>query len=183
MKLSSAIRSPLKEIILLAAHTGMRRSEILSLEWSRVKIREGYIELTSSNQKNKKWGTVDLTDTAQQVIRSIPRIVGSPWVFPSPRDHMKYRKDFKRLWARAIREAGIKQRSFKSLRHTTASLLAMDGADLTTIKEVMRHQDIKTTMRYSHLTDEHKRAVISRLDSVLKAKPAEETILYKGENE
>jgi site-specific recombinase XerD len=42
-----------------------------------------------------------------------------------------------------------------SLRHTFASHLVMSGVDLPTVKKLMGHSDIETTMIYSHLADEH----------------------------
>ncbi len=43
-------------------------------------------------------------------------------------------------------------------RHSPASLMVLNGCDLLTIKEVMRHSDITTTMRYLHLSDGARRA-------------------------
>jgi integrase/recombinase XerD len=50
-------------------------------------------------------------------------------------------------------------------RHTPASIMVLNGCDLLTIQHVMRHNDIKTTMRYLHLADEAKR---ERYDQFLK---------------
>ena len=51
-----------------------------------------------------------------------------------------------------------------SLRHTFASHLVMKGVDLATIKQLMGHADIETTMIYSHLTEEHVDRAVDRLD-------------------
>ena len=50
-------------------------------------------------------------------------------------------------------------------RHTPASIMVQNGCDLLTIQQVMRHNDIQTTMRYLHLADESKR---ERYDQFLK---------------
>ncbi|GEM_PF-3390719 len=62
----------------------------------------------------------------------------------------------------AINEPGGAQVLF---RHTPASIMVLNGCDLLTIQHILRHSDIKTTMRYLHLADESKR---ERYDQFLK---------------
>ena len=50
------------------------------------------------------------------------------------------------------------------LRHTFGARLAMAGAPAKTIQELMGHQDLQTTMRYLHLTPQHKEAAIRLLE-------------------
>jgi hypothetical protein len=50
--------------------------------------------------------------------------------------------------------------TFHTLRHTFASHLVMSGADLVTVKELMGHRDIEMTMRYTHLSPDHKVAAV-----------------------
>jgi len=49
-------------------------------------------------------------------------------------------------------------------RHTFGSRTAMAGVDLPTLKELMGHSDISTTMRYVHPTPEHKREAVRKLE-------------------
>ena len=51
-----------------------------------------------------------------------------------------------------------------SLRHTFASHLVMSGVDLPTVKKLMGHSDIETTMIYSHLADEHVDKAVEKLE-------------------
>ena len=44
----------------------------------------------------------------------------------------------------------------------------MNGVDLMTVKELLGHKDIKMTMRYSHLSPDHKRMAVKRIEAVLK---------------
>lgn len=48
-------------------------------------------------------------------------------------------------------------------RHTFASRLTRDGVDIVTVKELLGHADIKTTMRYAHSNDDAKRRAVRRL--------------------
>jgi hypothetical protein len=46
----------------------------------------------------------------------------------------------------------------------------MSGVDLTTVKEIMRHKMIEMTLRYAHLSPEHKKSAIATLESALTPK-------------
>ncbi len=50
-----------------------------------------------------------------------------------------------------------------------ASHLVMNGVDLMTVKELLGHKDIKMTMRYAHLSPDHKRIAVQKLESAYKA--------------
>ena len=53
--------------------------------------------------------------------------------------------DFKRGWHNALKKSHIMDFHFHDLRHTFASRLVMAGVDLTTVKELLGHKDIKMT--------------------------------------
>ena len=92
-----------------------------------------------------------------------------PYVFY---DHVttKPYKDIKRSFNTAVRRAKIHDFKFHDIRHTFASHLVMAGVDLTTVKELLGHKDIKMTLRYSHLAPAHKAKAVDLLDSTLKGK-------------
>lgn len=72
-------------------------------------------------------------------------------------------KKIRNSFEKAIRIAGIKSFCFHDLRHTFASHLIMNGRDLVTVKELMRHKTIAMTLRYSHLSPEHKKEAVEGL--------------------
>jgi len=84
-------------------------------------------------------------------------------------------------WARekmatAQRRAGMKSDGkLHKLRHTFGARLAMAGAPAKTIQELMGHADLQTTMRYLHLTPQHKEAAIRLLErgDILETGPLE----------
>ncbi len=67
-----------------------------------------------------------------------------------------------------MRRAKTHDFKFHDLRHPFASHLVMAGVDLTTIKELLGHKDIKMTLRYSHLAPAHKLKAVNILDDTLK---------------
>ncbi|HEX9867760.1 MAG TPA: site-specific integrase, partial [Candidatus Tectomicrobia bacterium] len=75
-------------------------------------------------------------------------------------------RSFRTAFERAVRKAGIQDFTFHDLRHTFASRLVMAGVDLPTVKELLGHKDITMTLRYAHLSNDHKQAAVKKLEKV-----------------
>jgi site-specific recombinase XerD len=65
----------------------------------------------------------------------------------------------------AVKRAKLEDFHFHDLRHTFASRLVMAGVDIRTVQELMGHNTIAMTLRYSHLSPDHKRKAIQALES------------------
>jgi integrase len=63
----------------------------------------------------------------------------------------------------AVKRAGIQDCTIHTVRHTGGSHLVMNGVDLATVKELLGHRDIQTTLRYAHLAQEHQREAIAKM--------------------
>lgn len=73
------------------------------------------------------------------------------------------------LWEnfqRLAKKLGIECANIHTLRHTFASHLIMNGVDLVTVKELLGHKDISTTMRYVHVVPNYKLWAVNRLCSI-----------------
>lgn len=145
VKLLAVCNPLMKAIIITAIHTGMRENELLSLKWEDVFFDEGY--LIARNTKNNKPRKLPITETLNKELRQIMHI--SEYVFTCPTSLTKY-KDISSTFDRAVKRAKIPHISFHKLRHTTASRLNEMGVDIVTIQKILDHQDIKTTMLYTH---------------------------------
>jgi len=134
--------------IALAAFTGMRRGELLSLRWLDVDLpgRRVYLRET----KNGRMRVLALNDLAAQVIASLPQGAPADPVLPDV-DGQKLSVYTKRLFA----SLGIQNASFHTCRHTHASWLAMEGVQLRTIGEALGHLTPRMTVRYAHLSPEY----------------------------
>ena len=154
----------LKQIIILAIYTGMRKSEILGLKWIDINLRERFIELV--DQKNGERSTVPLNQTVIDTLRTIPRRLDSDYVFTGAIPGQPF-SDLKRQFEKAVSKAGLEGVTFHTLRHTAASHLVMSGVDLPTVSEILRHKSIEMTMRYSHLSPKHKKSAVDALERSL----------------
>ena len=86
-----------------------------------------------------------------------------PYVFYNPMTGDKF-KDVKGALAAAVKRAGLKKVTWHMFRHTFASRLTRDGVDIATVKELLGHSNISTTMRYAHSNDDAKRRAVERLN-------------------
>ncbi len=62
---------------------------------------------------------------------------------------------------------GIYDFHFHDLRHTAASLMAMAGVDLMSIKQILGHKTIRMTLRYPHMSPDHRRNAVAAIDRAL----------------
>lgn len=110
---------------------------------------------------------IPINATLRAVFQGLPRRLDVPYIF-FDRSTGKPYKDVKRSFITACKRAGIYDFHFHDLRHTFASQLLMSGVDLTTVKELLGHKDIKMTLRYAHLAPSHKVKAVDILDKTLK---------------
>ena len=75
---------------------------------------------------------------------------------------MDGRAFLRRVFEPAMGKAGIQNKSWHTLRHTTASRLVMAGVPLPTVKEILGHRGIQNTLRYAHLAPSHIQAAIEK---------------------
>lgn len=133
----------LREIILCAVSTGLRKENILALDWDQVKLDRRVIH---ARIKGNKEHTVRITPALMAALSAMPDKTGK--VFG--------RTNFRRRWEGALTEAKIADFRFHDLRHTFASWARQSGADLADICEALDHSSLTMTMRYSHIKpDEH----------------------------
>ena len=67
-------------------------------------------------------------------------------------------------WEKVLKEARLKDFKFHDLRHSAASYLAMNGASLAEIAEVLGHKTLQMVKRYSHLSEQHTASVVSKMN-------------------
>ncbi len=165
----------LKPIVITALNTGMRRGEILGLMWKQVDLRHGFISLDDT--KSGEGRQIPMNQTLIEMFSEMSRGFESKYVFSNRNGDSL--TDIKHSFNTALRKAEIHNATFHTLRHTCASHLVMNGADLTSVKELLGHKSLSMTMRYAHLAPEHKRKAVNILDKALRNEEVNENYTTK----
>lgn len=150
-------------LVAFAVETGMRRDEQFRLRWDQVDLEARIATLPLP--KGGKTRHVPLSDGALTILRTLDSFTRSPWVFPSPKDALEPwnpQSFVNHHYTPYLRQVGIQGACWHTLRHTAASRRVMAGVDLVSVKEILGHRDIQTTLRYSHLSREHLREAVNR---------------------
>ena len=143
-----------RAVVIAALTTGMRKSEILNLTWDDVDLEKGLIYL--QHTKSGRSREIPLCGLLSETLKECRQWSDGKYVFCSHKGQ-RYSKNIRTMFLRILRRAQISDFRFHDLRHTAASYLAMAGVDILTIKEILGHQRIEMTLRYSHLSPNHKR--------------------------
>ena len=167
------------EIFLLDLCTGLRRGELMALQWDDLNFETG--ELTINKQIYAVKGKLEVSEpktkasirklvlpsAVVQVLREYRETVDSRWMFPSP---IKPNRPItpgvvrKRLQT-TLERAGCKHVRFHDLRHTFATLALENGMDVKTLSAMLGHVSAMTTLDiYTHITSDMQRSAAASID-------------------
>jgi integrase len=160
-------------VVILAISTGARRMELMSLRWKQVDLNRGVITLTQT--KNGEIRALPLTAKALGLMKERAKVrrLDCDLVFPSNRaakntgdakNQLVKPVDLRKPFEQALQDAAIVDFVFHDLRHTCASYLAMNGASLAEIAEVLGHKTLQMVKRYAHLSQAHVARVVERMN-------------------
>ncbi len=167
----SSTSAYLYPIVVLALSTGMRRGEIMNLTWDRVDIQRRLVILRADDTKTGEARAVPIVGLAHDILSQIAqeRTGKDTLVFPAPPVSGQPERplDIQSAWMRALRVAEIEDFRFHDLRHSAASYLAMNGASLAEIADVLGHKTVQMAKRYSHLTDAHTTGIVEKMNEAV----------------
>lgn len=157
----------LPDLIRLAVNTGMRKGEMLGLEWRRVDLKANLVHLGAEHTKAGKRRSVPLNDEARSALLSRANFrakycPASPWVFTNRKGERI--ESVKTSFSSACENAGIEDFTVHDLRHTCAAWLVSAGASLIEVRDLLGHSTIRMTERYAHLAPDNVRNAVARLD-------------------
>ncbi|EOV0999185.1 site-specific integrase, partial [Edwardsiella piscicida] len=176
-----------RPIVIFALATGLRRSNIINMEWSQVDMQRKMAWIHPEDAKGGRAIGIALNDTACQVLRDQTG-KHHRWVFvhmescirpdgiecPKVR---KFRNDSNKAWRSALRRAGIENFRFHDLRHTWASWLIQAGVPLSALQEMGGWESIEMVRRYAHLAPYHLLNYAQRIEPIfLEIMPANKTV-------
>jgi len=157
----------LREIIIFAINTGLRRSEILDLKWPRVDLARRTITILEE-QKNKGKDTLPLCEGALEVLkeRSKNRCGETDYVFHTRNCTRISPRNLQEAFHSTVKKSGIEKLRFHDLRHTFATRLVQAGVDLYAVQKLGRWKNISMVMRYAHHYPESLRSGVEVLDKI-----------------
>jgi integrase len=145
-------------LVITAIMTGARKGELKSLRWEQIDFENRRAELPRT--KNDQPRTLSFP---RAVIEEMMRFRTPAGLLFESTDRPGRSFDEKKVWHRALADAGVTNFRFHDLRHSAASYLAMGGATLLEIADVLGHKNLQTTKRYAHLDAKHKQQVTDRI--------------------
>jgi len=148
----------------LALYTGIRKGEQWMLRWKDVDIERG--NLTVKGKTGRRH--VIANESALAALKKLSLISGDS-EFVSPDNDGKAKRDWRRWFYKACKDAGVTNFRWHDLRHTFASRLVMAGVDIRTVQELLGHRSIVQTMKYAHLATDHRKAAVEKMKAITEA--------------
>ncbi len=149
--------------------TGLRKGELIHLEFSDVDERNKTITIQEKSDwsaKTDQLRTIPLNDKAFEIIRHQEKATHHNYVFKGKEGNKVHRDRIYIALKKALIKAGLTGDIHK-LRHTYASHLAMSGVDQYAISELLGHSDVSMTKIYAHLTVDHLKKAVDKLDDLI----------------
>ena len=167
------------ELFLLDLCTGLRRGELMALQWSDLDLDAG--TLTVNKQVYAVNGKMQLNvpktrasvrklvlpPAVVEVFREYQKTADSRWLFPSPvkEDAPLTPGEAARRLHGILERAGCKQVRFHDLRHTFATMALENGMDIKTLSAMLGHVSAATTLDiYTHITGEMQSEAAAKID-------------------
>ena len=135
----------------------------MSLTWNDVDFQRQTIVLHDT--KNGERRSVSLNGLALELLLDLSKVrrLDTNLLFAS-KVNGKVPVDIRTAWEVALKNAGISNFRFHDLRHSAASYLAMNGATLAEIAEVLGHKTLAMVKRYAHLSEQHTAKVVAAMN-------------------
>jgi len=160
----------LRDLILVALKTGLRFGELIALERKDIDFTNNQMTVKQSLYRGRMGGTksnkirfIPLIDDVCETLQS--RVGKNNFIFTQENGELLSSMLCLRWLHGACQKAGLRKIGWHTLRHTFASQLAQHSVSITIVKELLGHSDIRTTMRYSHLSSSATREAVKLLNS------------------
>ena len=146
----------LTPMILLSLNTGLRRGELVTLEWSKIDFKKRTLTVVGFYSKNLQTRVVPLNDEAIDVLKR--------WRSQKKQEGRVFPGTPSTAWRKLLARARVENFRWHDMRHTFATRLVTSGVDLPTVRDLLGHHDISMTSIYTNPSPEHHHAAVRRLD-------------------
>ena len=164
--LLSACSPALRRAIEIGLLTGFRRRELVSLQPEDVDLERGMVSVAACYAKNGESRTLPLGPRLEALLRDALAARGDAQTVLVNEHGRPWAPDaLSALFRETCENVQLGSLGPHVLRHTFGSRLVMAGVDLRTVQDLMGHKTITMTMRYAHLSPDHKRAAMEALES------------------
>ena len=170
-------------LILLDLATGLRKGELLALDWEHINLEKKELNIEKSvkevyiydDENHKHIETIFQTPKTLTSFRTVPipdsllklllnvKIKKGLLFFDLNNKPLKA-KYVSDQWKKILKKCNITHKKFHSIRHTYASMLLKNGVDIQTVAELMGHSTISITQIYLHSTSHQKQDAVNKLN-------------------
>lgn len=173
-------------LFLLSLGTGLRRGELLALDWKNIDLEKKELKVEQSSKEvyvydspeQKHIETVIQTPKTLTSFRTIPipstlidklnKVENKKgFLFLDEQGEILKGKNVSSRWSKILKECNIPHKKFHSIRHTYGSMLLQKGVDIETVAELMGHTAISITQIYMHSETKIKSKSVNKLNSIL----------------
>ncbi|MGW1548812.1 tyrosine-type recombinase/integrase [Streptomyces sp. NPDC002346] len=188
-----AVPARFRVFILLAAFTGLRFGELAALQRRDVDLERHTVSVRRALAETRTDGLLIKAPKSAAGVRTVafPASLGAELithldqhaepsrtglVFTGARGGQLRRNNFRRIWLRAVEEAGLGDVYFHDLRHTGNTLAATGGATTRELMQRMGHSSVRAALIYQHLVNGRDHAIAAHVDEqIKKVRPAAPT--------
>jgi integrase len=145
----------MRDFFLMCLYTGARSGNVMAMRWEEVNFPLGtwYIDKTKNGDSN----TLGLSEAALSILKIRAQSKGlNPWVFPGGQPHQPsttHLQEPKKMWAKILKTANIKNLRIHDLRRSLGSYMAMTGENSATIQKVLGHKSMQAAQIYQRLNN------------------------------
>lgn len=162
--MKQAYADHLTPMVLVSLNTGIRRGEAFSLHWSDVDLKGRMLTIVGSKAKSKTTRHVPLNDEAfAALVAWRNQSAGDGLVWPGKDGEQL--NNVHKAWQGVMKKANIRNFRWHDLRHSFASWLVMRGVPLNTVRDLLGHAELSTTLRYAHLAPDHRAEAVNLLNA------------------
>ena len=171
------------EMFMLDLATGLRRGEIVGLQWKDIDLENSTLSVTRQVRyvrgelkieppKTKAYErSIILSPPVLEMLAEYRKTVDSIWLFPSPVKKEDVPRDpsaCRKALARLLKRAECEHVPFHAMRHTFASNAFHYGMDVKTLASTIGHESVETTLNvYAHSSEQMKRDAAKKIDEAI----------------